>query len=97
MKICSALQFKKNEAGKLILQAKWLPVQFSGTFALQLAGDESDWEDVDLANNILPLDPEEVENIKSTDPVESVSSENKSKEEKDAVMKVKASEVKEKK
>lgn len=56
MKICTALQFKTNSKGQKILQAKWQPIQFSGTYQMQLSGEESDWQDVDLVNEILPVE-----------------------------------------
>lgn len=91
MKICTALQFK-NKEGKLILQAKWAEIQFSGTYTLQLAAPEGDWEDVDLATDTLPVELDAIVGELRTDPVEEVKKETVSKEEKDAVMKVKAKE-----
>lgn len=87
MKICIDLRFKKNAEGKLILQAKWQPVQFSGTYAIQLAGEPTDWKDVDLANDVLPTEVDSIVGEITADPLESVKKETVSKEEKDAKMK----------
>lgn len=91
MKICIDLRFKKNAEGKLILQARWQPVQFSGTYAIQLAGEPTDWKDVDLAHDVLPADLEEVGSTTEKvfeDPLEEVKKETSSKEEKEAKAKV---------
>ena len=87
MKICTGLQFKKNSEGKLILQAKWQPVQFSGTYSLQLSGEETDWQDVDLAKDVIPVEVDPVVGIVAADPVNNVTSETKSKEEKEEITK----------
>lgn len=87
MKICIDLRFKKNAEGKLILQARWQPIQFSGTYAIQLSGEATDWQDVDLVNDVLPVEIDPVVGIVAADPVEAVKEETVSKEEKDAKMK----------
>lgn len=87
MKICTGLQFKKNSEGKLILQAKWQPVQFSGTYSLQLSGEETDWQDMDLAKDVIPVEVDPVFGIVAADPVNNVTSETKSREEKEELTK----------
>ena len=84
MKICTGLQFKKNSEGKLILQAKWQPVQFSGTWSLQLAGEETDFIDVDLVNDVLPVTVDPVVGIVAADPIEKVKEKTVSDEEEEA-------------
>ena len=84
MKLCIDLRFKKNSEGKLILQARWQPVQFSGTYAIQLAGDPTDFIDVDLINDVLPVTLDPIVGITAADPVETITQTLKSKEEEDA-------------
>lgn len=97
MKICTGLQFKKNSEGKLILQAKWAEVQFSGTYALQLTSPESDWQDVDLANEVLPVEVDAIAGLTTADPIEQVKEKTVSDEEEEAKKNPPAPRVKEKK
>lgn len=89
MKLCTALQFKKNEEGKLILQAKWQPIQFSGTYAIQLSGHETDWQDVDLAVDVLPVETASIIEEAAADPVDEIPQTLKSEEEKQEAAKEK--------
>lgn len=84
MKICIGLQFKKNNEGKLILQAKWQPVQSSGTYSLQLSGEETDWQDVDLVKEVLPVELDAIAGLIAADPVEYVKEKTTSDEEEEA-------------
>ncbi len=81
MKLCIDLRFKKNSEGKLILQAKWQPVQFSGTYTLQLSGEPTDFIDVDLVNDVLPVESDAIVGSVTADPLEEVKKEAVSKEE----------------